>query len=878
MMETRETKPSAGDMEGSRLMRLPFETIEAIFSHVDPEDLVNLCLVSRSVREHAASRLYRSLNCVLQPRSDIEHKWPIDRLAKELETLTTSDFNYAAYIKSICLDTAPLTDDNDYQFQEQISDQFKYDTPCGKFFNNLLLASIKKISTLETFRWNARLELNPTVFAVLGKTPSLQHLCVRMPPGVEPNQNNAAPAPPPPGPPVPILPLPVQLSHLHAHPAPPIASILNLPHNPTASRDKFMSRKYWDSTQTFSHFSRLNTLEVLEMDNLGYIDEISKCISQSSSTLKHLKLSFSERLALSARKKKDDEVSETSSVQDEDELYQPLPPPPPPGQPAAFTSSSSKNSEIRRERLAQEQVLSRLFSLDTDKNLMAQKESNQLVENALSNVAKDLQATDDADVSFINYLKSVLEKLNTEKPKYQAVITEIEKVTGPYQDITSRKDSGDNSQPGEQSNAPSAAAPSGSNDKNAAPAEDSQSDQDNKKGKDEPKSDTLDLSGSETTDLEIRLQNIVDMEHPDDLSEGEDQEFVDDIIDNVPLTNGNISTLKLEQAGGSKGKAPADMIPIDDDLSINEHDVIHNYVRQHHGIALESLSIYLVPVKASVLCRGINVWALRHVSLLNVGPQRAFWATLENLNRFNHLQIVSVHTDNVTRQLLSFLNALARLEELFLIERSARSRVEPSTPKTTVTVEEIRDLVLTKHMGTLKRLMIRNDNDLSWSLNPASVILMAKHGHKLVELVAPLGSRCFHLLMRHMSNMESLSVLHILFSDPDYCNSVLDEVRECAIDNFSHYCSVKDVYIAVSYASSGPVQTRCVFMKFRNRRALIPQGSQATINSSNNNRVETDEDLINPNLSTDVILSEVLQHEDEPGVKVWKKENWNLML
>ncbi|EFQ98522.1 hypothetical protein MGYG_01549 [Nannizzia gypsea CBS 118893] len=864
MTKVEERNHSTVEMEGSRLMKLPFETIEAIFSHVDPEDLVSLCLVSRSVREYAVSRLYRSLECVLQPKSDLEHKWPIDRLAKELETLTTSDFNYAAYIKSICLDTAPLADDNDYQFQDQIAEQFKYDNPCGKFFNNLLLASIKKISTLESFRWNARLELNPAVFAALAKTPSLQHVCIRMPAGVEPIQKKAAPAPPP-GPQAQPLPLPVQLNQIHMHPAPPIALVNHLPHNSTASRDKFKGRKYWDPTQTFSHFTRINSLEVLEMDNLGYIDEISKCILQSSSTLKHLKLSFSERLALSARKKKDDEVSETSSVQDEDELYQPLPPPPPLGQPAAFTSSSSKNSEVRRERLAQEQVLSRLFSLDIDKNTASHKEPNELVDNAITSTSNGLQVRDDADLSLINDLKSILEKLNTQQPKYRAVIAEIEKVTGPYQD--SEKEP-------EQSNAPPAASSGENGGDNAAATDGSKESKEH-----EPKSsdtDTLTTGDPEDTDLEKRLQNLVDMEHPDDISEGEDQEFIDEMIDNAPrikaMTNGT------GRFGKSKGKGLANKIPVDDDdRSTNEHDVIHNYVRQHHGIALDSLSIYLVPVKASILCRCINVWTLRHISLLNVGPQRAFWATLENLNRHNPIPLVSVHTDNVTNHLLSFLNALPRLEELFMLERSARSRVESSTPKSTVTVEEMRDLVLTKHMGTLKRLMIRNDNDLSWSLDPASVLLIAKNGHKLIELVAHFGSRSFHILMRHLSTMKSLRVLHILFSEPDYCLSVLDEVRECAIDNFARYSSIKDIYIGVSYASGGPVQTRGTSMKFRTRSNLTAKESQA-VDSNNKDADEMDEEFICSNPSTFVILSELAQFEDVPGVKVWKKENWNLML
>jgi hypothetical protein len=71
----------------------------------------------------------------------------VDRLAGILETLTTSDYNYARYIKEISLDTVYSGEAG-----ERASREFKYDYSCGKFLNTLLLATIKKISALETFR------------------------------------------------------------------------------------------------------------------------------------------------------------------------------------------------------------------------------------------------------------------------------------------------------------------------------------------------------------------------------------------------------------------------------------------------------------------------------------------------------------------------------------------------------------------------------------------------------------------------------------------------------------------------------------------------------------------------------------------------------
>jgi hypothetical protein len=267
--------------------------------------------------------------------------------------------------------------------------------------------------------------------------------------------------------------------------------------------------------------------------------------------------------------------------------------------------------------------------------------------------------------------------------------------------------------------------------------------------------------------------DVVDIEHPDeDSEEGEDQEFLDP-ADSSPESedqcsisgptliqngiNGNILYEEAQPSSSRKGKEPmrgsetinhtpaagsSDRKIVEDDEASSEK-AIHDYVRLHHGIPLESLSIYLIPVKPSVLCRAVNICALRHLSLLNVGPQRAFWAMVAKLHKTMPLQLTSIHTDNVTPSFLAFLNGLSYLKELFIIERSSRSKVEPLAPKTVVVIDDIRRLVLAKHIRHLKRLMIRNDDDSSWALNKESVRLITKYGAMLKELVITLGSSNF---------------------------------------------------------------------------------------------------------------------------------------
>lgn len=116
------------------------------------EDLLSLCLVSKAVHELAASRLYRKLRHIFYIPTADEDDITVDFLAGALEVLTTSDFNYATYLKQICLDISPNGDEGDIHLQETVAEQFKYDYHCGKFFNNVLLATIKRTSALEKFR------------------------------------------------------------------------------------------------------------------------------------------------------------------------------------------------------------------------------------------------------------------------------------------------------------------------------------------------------------------------------------------------------------------------------------------------------------------------------------------------------------------------------------------------------------------------------------------------------------------------------------------------------------------------------------------------------------------------------------------------------
>jgi hypothetical protein len=168
---------------------------------------------------------------------------------------------------------------------------------------------------------------------------------------------------------------------------------------------------------------------------------------------------------------------------------------------------------------------------------------------------------------------------------------------------------------------------------------------------------------------------------------------------------------------------------------------ISEYLRTTRGIALQSLSIYLIPVRASVLSRAIDFRVLRRITLLNVGPQAPIWAHLQKENKESPLPLRKIFTDNVSQVFLTFVSQLEELHEFFILERDIKYKPESFAPKTNTTIDQIRRLVLKKHMPTLKRLMIKNNADMAWDVNEKTVMLICKRGKALEELACNMGIR-----------------------------------------------------------------------------------------------------------------------------------------
>lgn len=168
---------------------------------------------------------------------------------------------------------------------------------------------------------------------------------------------------------------------------------------------------------------------------------------------------------------------------------------------------------------------------------------------------------------------------------------------------------------------------------------------------------------------------------------------------------------------------------------------ISTYNRDTRGLSLQTFSVHLIPVKPRVLSDAIDLHVLKRITLLNVGNQAPIWTLLMKKNQEAPLALRKIFTDNVSPQFLNFVNQLSELHELFMLERPEKYKPESFAPRTTVGIDKIRKLALKKHMGSLKRLVIKNQNDTTWDLDTRTTSLICRRGKALEELAVSLSIR-----------------------------------------------------------------------------------------------------------------------------------------
>lgn len=231
-------------------------------------------------------------------------------------------------------------------------------------------------------------------------------------------------------------------------------------------------------------------------------------------------------------------------------------------------------------------------------------------------------------------------------------------------------------------------------------------------------------------------------------------------------------------------------------------NTVTDYARSMRGLSLETLQCYLIPVKASVLAKAIDLRCLVTLTLLNVGPQAAIWTLLAKENLVHRLPLCNIHTDNVGPAFLTCVSQLDNLECLYLLKRStAKAQPEGAAPRPSPTIEDLRRCILHKHAKSLRVLSIRNQASQDWDLDDATVRLLAKRAPLLRELAASMNMTAVHTLLRCLPGFRALRALHLVhLRNEDTCVWVMQEVRHFLVDTLSHYPHLPLTYLATESA------------------------------------------------------------------------------
>lgn len=632
-------------------------------------------------------------------------------------------------------------------------------------------------------RWNIRVELSRPVYRELHRISTLKTLHVRMqagdsyympPPPLPISFQTHHPPPPPPvhfdfwgTPPPPSLPsLPV-LPHPPTGTSPPV---LNGPpplhsHSRSTSNNRF-SKHHPQEPPRLSGFKNLKSLSILDIDDLGVIPELRACVKHSYSTLGELQLSLSSSMASQSRKPPPD-----SDTDDSDQEYFDDPP-------ASHHSNFDNVSPARafraqEERKKQEAILGRVLGVEAN---LQKKPQMQLGpdERDRKGKSRSTAPVEDADPreQFVSSLRGVSTKLmsivNGSKDvsaTHQDILDAIEKAARKYVDSAAAPGT-----PGGDSTAEGKAdkGPSGENlaTSSTAKTEASVSDEQDHskckgKGKDDGTSRTVSSEAAIPTRPKMPKDSSpddIDIEHPDMVDDAADEsdEQIDVASGDAPIqdckaTTGEAShssranpTSSVHQPAAAKSgentpleqDAPAKYGDSRDALQISMDD----YIRDTRGLSLAVLKIHLIPVKASVFSRAINMGTLKELTLLNVGNQTPIWTLLAKENRTQPLALRSIFTDNVSAAFLTLVSQLKEIHDLFMLERNVDHKPESFAPRASITIDQIRRLVLKKHISTLRRLMIKDESkEANWDANEKAMILICTQGRQLEELAVSMN-------------------------------------------------------------------------------------------------------------------------------------------
>ncbi|KAL6715128.1 hypothetical protein ACLMJK_007390 [Lecanora helva] len=363
---------------------LPVETQRQIIGHMSRKDLFVFQRLSSHCFSLANDEIYRILDLNLANSNDDNLFATSSYASDALQTLNASNYEYARHVKSFRLgvqdgangNIANAFSNSDDLLMTRLLWDMKSDS--SRFLNTAVLLMIRKATSIETFQWDAPIEMSGTVYQALHKITSLKHLRVRLDVSPSPRMvlRQGTPGPPP----MYATPAGLQQTQSVSNPlqsVPPLPSATNpgLP-RVNSKRKKTVGgggSNYWANPRMFSGFKHLSTLALLGLSNLDCLKEVAECIKASSATIKSLTVTLSTDLARKAQKPTpiNPDLDEASDLETEDEDSMNS------AANGSQAASQANEADIRKEKLAQESILARIFDLQSvalegkklDKNL-----------------------------------------------------------------------------------------------------------------------------------------------------------------------------------------------------------------------------------------------------------------------------------------------------------------------------------------------------------------------------------------------------------------------------------------------------------------------------------------------------------------------------
>lgn len=558
---------------------------------------------------------------------------------------------------------------------------------------------------------------------------------------------------------------------------------------------------------TLSGFKELETLSILDIDDLDIITELKSCVRNSASTLRKLKLSFSDALATQARKPNLEVEPEDSDQEDEFHIL------PVTVQTYNDGSGPAKTFRAQQERKAQEAVLGRIFEVEP----FVVSEQNPIITKNDATAGKE-QSNNTAGQAFIDAVSEACRRMwanwegssEFDSVSQQDVMNQIITAAKLY---VESKEPQNQETPSSDATVPASVSPDLGTAESVPPkASDKQHGSSGKtlptsglfgnhenvensetkpedidveapeeqwgvEGQDEP---NVDAPSDETTSGELpvgsrKVSTLVGTSADDNISIqmenirrltvnfdqfAKDADQITKEMQQLSLTDEN-ADVRMEEANARINHINTSIASMKDQMKVVASEIrdagsqdkatsdhkedlqrrVTEYARGTRGISLESLAIHLIPTKARVLSKAVNLRTLKKLTLLNVGPQASIWTIMVNENKQEPLPLRKVFTDNVCPSFLNLVSQLESVEEVLMLERGPRYKPESFAPKTSVKIEQIRRAILRRHMENIKVLMIKNEADTSWDVDDKTMRLICGRGRNLKELVMSTGIR-----------------------------------------------------------------------------------------------------------------------------------------